>query len=150
VLARELARGGGGKLWSLEHDRGWARLTGERLAAEGLDRWATVIEAPLAAHPLAPPGCRWYERRALAELPDGGVDLLLVDGPPAGARGEERSRYPALPELAPRLAAGALVVLDDAGRPGEAWTVDRWEDLLPVTFDHRDEGIAAGALAFGP
>jgi hypothetical protein len=150
VLARELARGGDGRLWSLEHDPEWARRTRERLAAEGLGHWATVIEAPLAEHPLAPPGCRWYDRRTLAELPDGGVELLLVDGPPAGAPGEERSRYPALPELAPRLAAGALVVLDDAGRPGETWAVDRWEDELAVTFDRRDEGIAVGTVGFGP
>ena len=99
VIARSLRELGGGSVHSLEHDPAWAQLTRMRLAAEGLAAIATVIEAPLSAHPLAQPGCRWYARWALRELPEG-LDLLLVDGPPAGEAPIERSRYPALPALA--------------------------------------------------
>lgn len=149
VLARQLHLDGAGHLWSLEHDPAWARRTRERLAVEDLGGRATVIAAPLRPHPLAPPGCRWYDAEALEQLPRDGVDLLLVDGPPAGAAGEERSRYPALPALASRLTGGALVVLDDAARAGESWTVDRWEREQDLTFDRRSEGIAVGLVGFG-
>lgn len=148
VIARRLRELGGGSLHSLEHDPAWARLTRARLAAEGLDRLATVVEAPLEAHPLAQPGCRWYRREALSALPSSGIELLLVDGPPAGEPEAERSRYPALPELAPRLAAGATVILDDAERPGEAWTLARWaEELGPTLEPARFDGIAVMIVA---
>ena len=125
VIARFLRELGGGSVHSLEHDPAWAQLTRMRLAAEGLAAIATVIEAPLSAHPLAPPGCRWYAPWALRELPDG-LDLLLVDGPPAGEEPIERSRYPALPALADRFAPDATVILDDVGRAGERWVLERW------------------------
>ena len=51
-------------------------------AAEGLDGHARVIQAPLRSDRLAQPGCKWISG-ALDELPQAGVDLLLVDGPPA-------------------------------------------------------------------
>lgn len=149
VLARQLRLEGDGHLWSLEHEPRWARLGRERLAAEGLGEWATVIEAPLRPHPLAPSGCRWYAPDALDGLPDSGVELLLVDGPPAGEPEAERSRYPAIPVLGPRLAPGALVVLDDAARDGEAWTLHRWEREHGLELDHRSEGIAVGTVSFG-
>ena len=40
-----------------------------------------MIEAPLRTHPAS--GVGWYDREALARLPAAGVELLLVDGPPA-------------------------------------------------------------------
>ena len=48
-----------------------------------------------------------------AALGDELIDLLVVDGPPAYAPGDDIARYPALPVLRQRLAAGATVVLDD-------------------------------------
>jgi hypothetical protein len=150
VIARALRALGGGELASLEHDLAWARLCHDQLAAEGLTEIATVIEAPLSAHPLAQPGCLWYAGSALAELPACGVELLLVDGPPAGDPGLERSRYPALPALAERLVDGAVVICDDIGRAGERWVVDRWEEDLGIAFERREqEGVAIGVY-FAP
>ena len=145
VVARALRKLGGGSLHSLEHDPAWAQLCRAQLAAEGLTEIATVIEAPLQDHPLCRPGCLWYAGWAVAQLPDSGVELLLVDGPPAGEPAIGRSRYPALPGLAERLTAGAVVVLDDAGRVGERWVIDRWEDEFGMSFDRREaEGVAVG------
>lgn len=150
VLARLLSRDGAGHLWSLEHDPVWAQVTRERLAAEGLGEWTTLIEAPLRPHPLAQPGCGWYEQAALEQLPAEGVELLLVDGPPADTPARSRSRYPALPLLASRLVRDALIVLDDAERPGESWVLERWERELSGEFERRTEGIAVGTIGLGP
>lgn len=148
AIARLLAARGHGRLHSLEHDRGWARETRHRLEAEGIAGSARVLEAPLRPHPLAEPGYEWYDRRALAELPRR-IDLLVVDGPPAGEPALERARYPALPVLAARLRRGATVILDDAGRAGEAWVLDRWR-RAGIGFDCRASDPVAIGCMFPP
>jgi predicted O-methyltransferase YrrM len=146
LIARLLAERGSGTLHSLEHEPRWASETRERLRAEGLDPRATVIEAPLGWHPLAEPGCRWYGGDALAKLPDGGVDILIVDGPPAGEPPFERSRYPALPVIGARMVPGGTVILDDIGRPGERWVAERWREELGIVLEERAGGAAIGTL----
>ena len=144
VLAR-LARELSGTLISVEHLPEWAGWVRRALQRDGLGTVATVLEAPLRPHPLALGGAPWYAEDALSALPDEGIELLLVDGPPGYGAGMARSRYPALPLLADRLAPGALVVLDDAGREGEAEILDRWEAELGFAFDRRvPERIAVG------
>ncbi|MFL5870030.1 MAG: class I SAM-dependent methyltransferase, partial [Solirubrobacterales bacterium] len=91
AVARALRDLGGGHVHSLEHLPGWASRTRDVLASERLDRFATVIDAPLVDG--------WYDPAAADRLPEAGIDLLLVDGPPAGELGHERARYPALPRL---------------------------------------------------
>ncbi len=138
IIARLLRERGGGTLHSLEHDPGWVETTRRRIASEGLGRFAEVIEAPLEPGATAAVGSPWYARRALERLPASGVDLLLVDGPPADPeRAPARSRYPALPLLAGRLAQGATVILDDAQREGERWVLGRWEREHGVRFERR-------------
>jgi hypothetical protein len=124
VMARRLRELGAGRVTSLEHRPEFAAATRGRLDAEGLGDRAAVVDAPLRPHPDTELG--WYDRAALGLLPDAGIELLLVDGPPAGTPALERSRYPALPELAARLAPSAAILLDDADRPGERWVLDRW------------------------
>ncbi len=144
VLAR-LARQLGGRIVALEHSPGWAGWVRRQLDREGLSNLARVVEAPLRSHPLALDGAPWYDEDALAEVPPNGIELLLVDGPPGYGEGMARSRYPALPVLAERLAPGALVVLDDAGREGEREILDRWEADQAFSFDRREaERIAIG------
>lgn len=126
LTARLLRERGSGRVSALEHLPRVADEVREALTRESLERWAEVVEAPLGPHPLAPPGCEWYAPAAAARVPRD-VDLLLVDGPPGMEPGRERSRYPALPALRERLSPGALVLLDDVDRPGEAWVRDRWE-----------------------
>ncbi len=132
IVARLFAELGEGSLRSLEHDDAWAERTRALLAVEELAR-AEVITAPLEPHPLAGPG-GWYAASAVGMLPPK-IDLLLVDGPPAGEPELHRSRHPALPELAERLTPGAAIVLDDAGRPGEAKAIELWSDRFGLEFD---------------
>jgi len=134
VIARLLATRGRGRVQALEHDPRWADETRRRIEAERSSERGAVVEAPLRPHRLAEPGCEWYDERALDRLPQR-IDLLLVDGPPAGAPAIERARYPALPALASRLRPGATVILDDADRPGERWILDRWQQRADVSFE---------------
>ena len=144
VLAR-LARELGGRVWAVEHHPGWAGWVRRQLDRDGLGGVATVIEAPLTAHPLSLEGAPFYDETALSQLPESGVELLLVDGPPGYGEGMARSRFPALPVLGARLASGALVVLDDADRPAEAAILDAWERDEGFVFDRRPaERIAVG------
>ncbi len=140
----ELARGLadlGGTLASVEHDPLWAEVAGSRIREAGLGGVARVVEAPLEPRPDGPP---WYSRAALEKLPRR-IDLLLVDGPPAGEPGAELAREPALGALLGRLADDAIVVLDDVHRPGERAVVERWEAATPFRFWPRSDGrIAVG------
>jgi predicted O-methyltransferase YrrM len=136
-LLRELDRG---SLHSLEHDPAWAERTRSLLAAEGLDR-AEVLTAPLEPHSLAGEAGGWYRRDARSALP-AEIDLLLIDGPPAGEPELRRSRHPALDELGPLLAPGATIILDDAERAGEAAAIELWTETYGLVFE-RDRGSGA-------
>ena len=69
----------------------------------------------------------------------------MVDGPPGNEEGIERSRHPALPVLGERLGRGAMVILDDAERPGEQGVLENWgTGHADWDFTIRDGGIAIG------
>jgi predicted O-methyltransferase YrrM len=131
TIARALRARGRGHVHALEHSPDWAATTREAL---GNDAFATVVDASLVDG--------WYDRCALDRLPAGGVDLLLVDGPPAGRAGLEESRYPALPALAGRLGPGAAIVLDDADRAGERRVLERWRAEFPLELGSAPAGVA--------
>jgi predicted O-methyltransferase YrrM len=125
VIARCCELNGGGHVYSLEHEAEYADKTRALLERHGLERWATVLHAPLTS---GGDGAMWYRDSALpADLPP--IDLLVIDGPPAG--GDSQARFPAFPRLRPRLAAAATVMLDDADRPGERAIVQRWMEIEP-------------------
>ena len=127
VIARSLQRNGSGKLYSLEHDADYARLTRAQLLRHGLQDWATVLDAPLVTHPLGDDSWPWYDLAALPQ--DIAIDLLVIDGPPQATHA--LSRYPAAPLLFPRLTSGAMVLLDDASRPDEQAALQRWGAEFP-------------------
>jgi predicted O-methyltransferase YrrM len=124
TIARSLRALAKGHVHALEHDPHWSATTREALEHEDVTEFATVVDAPLVDG--------WYDPAALDRLPERGIDLLVVDGPPAGEPEIERSRYPALPALADRLAPEAAVLLDDADRPGERWTLERWRSEFEI------------------
>jgi predicted O-methyltransferase YrrM len=123
----------GGRLVSLDHDTDYARQTRAMLAAHGLTGVAEVREAPLRELVADGKSYQWYDVDKLADLT--GVELLLIDGPPA-ATGPD-ARYPALGVLQKRLAATATVVLDDADRPDERDAVQRWTREVPGLTEER-------------
>lgn len=121
VAARCCQMNGAGHVFSLENSPEYAQKTRRLLDECGLQAWATVIDAPLQQVEIGSERYPWY---TLAGLDTRSIDLLVVDGPPAGLR--EQARYPAGPLLVPRLSANGAVMLDDADRPDERRIVERW------------------------
>lgn len=115
---------GAGHVVSLEHEPAYADRTRRLLEQHGLSSHATVLTRELRDQVIDGVEVPWY---AVTEedLP-ASIDLLFVDGPPGTVAPE--ARWPALPRVAQRLTGGALVILDDADRPGEDRTVTRWSE----------------------
>lgn len=141
VLGR-LARQVGGTLVSVEHDPEWIGVVDALVAGAGLQDVVRLHHAPIDAG--------WYAtgvvRDAVQQDLRGRIDLALVDGPPAWRPGTSLARLPAGAFLHDLLVDGATVVLDDAGRDGEAEVLRRWEAAHGWVFDRRDEGIAVAVL----
>jgi predicted O-methyltransferase YrrM len=126
VLARCMQLNGAGHVFSLDHDPQFAEQTRRELERHGLGEWATVIDAAIKQHKLGDRTWGWYDIRG---LPDGPIDMLVVDGPPMPLG--PMIRYPVGPLLFPRLSATAVVALDDADRPDEQKAVARWVEEYP-------------------
>jgi predicted O-methyltransferase YrrM len=129
VAAYALKRAGGGRLVSLDHAEEYAERTRAELAAHGLRDVAEVRVAPL--EPCAPVDgltTSWYATRAIDDLQ--GIDLLVVDGPPAFP--DPTARIGALPVLGERLSPDGIVLLDDADRAGERSCIARWQAMDPA------------------
>jgi predicted O-methyltransferase YrrM len=135
-----LLRRKGGHLYTLEHDEDWARLLEQELKAEDLQDVVTVVFAPLAPTSFGWNGTHtpWYGEDKLQCLKsEGGIDLLIVDGPPAYSAELRHARYPALPFFKDALASDYAVVLDDINRRGEQEILERWESILGIPFQRR-------------
>ena len=63
-----------------------------------------------------------YEADAFRDINE--IDLLVVDGPPGSL--SEMAGSPAPHVLESQLAPNAVVILDDADRPGEQGIARRW------------------------
>jgi predicted O-methyltransferase YrrM len=119
---------GGGRVVSLEHDPAYSSITRDNLRRHGLQQVAAVVDAPITPVTVNGEVRRWYDTRVLDGI-DAGVDLLIVDGPPRKV--QRLARYPALPLLINKLAADAVVLVDDANRSDEREMVRRWEAEFP-------------------
>lgn len=120
VAARCCELNGRGHVYSLEHDAEYAKKTSEQLGRHNLQTWATVIHTPLTENENQE---LWYDDRLLpVDLPP--IDLVVIDGPPAG--GVSTARGPAYSRLRRRLSSSAVIILDDADRPGEQQIVREW------------------------
>lgn len=122
TLARCCEINGIGHVYSLEHDSEYAEATRVQLKEQGLENWATVIDAPLVAYNELN-GQYWYSLEQLAI--QGPIDLLVVDGPPRDTA--LLARYPSLPMLSNRMSPKTTIFLDDADREEETATLKRWE-----------------------
>jgi hypothetical protein len=123
-VAAWLKQSGRGKLISFDHEAEWAQLCNDSLCHCGLADFAEVRVAPLHTIPdtSATP---WYQIDGLSDDIDA-VDLLIVDGPPAGRANIATSREPAVDVFYERLTERAAVFLDDGSRPGERTVVSNW------------------------
>jgi predicted O-methyltransferase YrrM len=150
-IARLLDQLGAGHLYTVEEDIGWASRLSELLARDDLNARVTVITAPLVPSGTAEHTQPWYSEEALQALPQGGIDLLLIDGPVASTRDRRHARYPALPFFHSRMADRCTVVLDDISRRGEQELIDRWEQELDLKFERRlvDGSIAIAQRGHG-
>lgn len=154
VLGYALERAGGGRLLSLDHDDAYAEKTRQHLRRHGLDDRTAVLHAPLVPQTIDGRQRPWY-RLPEAELDafaaDGGIDLLVIDGPPRES--DPEARYPALPLLLDRLAPDVVVVLDDAHRPEEQAALARWQADVPgLTVEVMDsaKGVAVARRIGAP
>jgi len=140
VCARALQLHGGGTLHSFDQHAGFVGATREWLQGEGVD--ARLHHAPL--EPAAEgssnrfPGS-WY---AVSELPEV-IDLLIIDGPPWTVHPLVRGGAEVLFD---RLSPGAMVLLDDASRPGERVVARRWAENWPDMRFERHGGSTKGTL----
>ena len=121
IAARALALHGSGKLTSFDQHGGFVEATRKWLADHGL--MADLRHAPLASESKDWPG-RWYSLDSLPER----IDLLIIDGPPWSVHPLVRG---AADSLFARLAPDAVVLLDDAARPGERIVARRWRQRWP-------------------
>lgn len=131
VAARCCQLNGSGHVFSLEHEASFGQATRDRLKEAGLEEWATVLDAPLETHEIGGERFPWY---SLAGLPGQSIDALVIDGPPQALG--PIARYPAGPRLLPRMSQGALVLVDDADRPGEQEMLRRWSREIPGFVRH--------------
>jgi len=135
VLAYALEQTGG-QLVSVDHDPVYAEQTRAVVAQHALQKSVTIVHAPLEPWRGGTP---WYCDAWVQGLPP--IDMVVVDGPPADTG--PLARYPALPVLAPHLAAAATIVLDDAGRADEQAMVARWlteQTGLTATWVQTEKG----------
>ena len=124
VAALALAKVGHGRVIALEHDSGYAVSTRQLLRDRGLEKYATVVDAPLREYKIGGETYQWYD--VAEDLFNAPIELLLVDGPP-GTTGPV-ARFPAVPLLLEHLTSSANVMVDDAGRPAERKIVDMWQE----------------------
>jgi len=127
VIAAALRAQARGHLISIDAEADYAAQTRQQLLRQGLSEWAEIRVAALRSQRLGDEQRPWYDLAELADLRD--IDLLLVDGPPTALRAD--IRQPALPFFWERLSPGAIVLLDDAARPGERAIANAWRRQFP-------------------
>lgn len=135
VYIAKILSASGGHLVSVEHDPEWIDIVSRHLVAHELDRFVTLVFAPLQPCPLSLNGLAWYDLgRVSAALVGRQVDLVVVDGPPAYERGQGLARYPALPALRTYLGDTCAIVVDDIDRHGERQMLRLWKKTMPYDF----------------
>jgi len=135
LLVGLLAGRRGVRTYSLEHIDEWrARVldTIEHFEIPNVE----ILRTPLRDFD----GFSWYDA-PLPELPRS-FDLVICDGPPGETLG---GRYGLLPMMRERLGQGAVILLDDTERPGEAEVLQRWmsEASFNVTMHESADGSFA-------
>lgn len=132
----------GARLITLEHDPYYAEKVRHQISEHALTTTVDCRLAPLSDIALQGHESQWYSRDSVVDLDN--IDVLLVDGPPATTG--PFSRYPALPVLQKQLSDTCVILLDDAQRPEEKKTFERWLEL-DEGFKPLDLGVSSLAIA---
>ena len=141
VAVAAAAMDGRGEITVLETDSRMIHVTRRLLA--GMNGAAHIVETDLEQfdkHNL------WYPRHVMSEVPDQ-IDLLFIDGP--GHFAGRTPRWPAGPELFPRLSNRGIVVLDDGRRVKEKKALKRWAEDFPG-LQQSDTKTSGGAVLLTP
>ncbi len=112
------------RIVSVDHDAAWLDKTRERLTSTGRNECVELVHGELVEQSLLGRKMLAYDvpQEDLADAAsDEGFDLCFIDGPPGTV-----GRSGCLPLAVPYLARGAIVLLDDAYRPGEQTTLHEW------------------------
>lgn len=136
ILARALKMAGGGSLISFDQHPEFVEATRSWLGDHGLE--ADIRPAPLKPSPGGWPGL-WYDHGPLP----GGIDLMLIDGPPWVIHPYTRG---AAVELFDLISPGGTVMLDDAARLGERVVARRWKKIRPDFSFRLDRSGSKGTL----
>jgi predicted O-methyltransferase YrrM len=135
ILLGLLAGRRGVEVWSLENSEEWHHRIISTLDHHGI-KDVRISFAPLRDYE----GFCWYDP-PLLEMPKE-FSLIVCDGPPGTTRG---GRYGLMPILGNRLTAGCVILLDDAERPGEIESLNRWKS--EVRLDIRMVEKSSGTFA---
>ena len=127
IIGYALEKNEQGKLTSFEHDMHYGEKTIQNIHLHSLESYAEVISAPITEMNINDRTCKWYGIET-SKIPDK-IDMLIVDGPPAGTGFE--ARYPALPFLIDYLANDAIVIMDDGIRQDEKDICAHWVEEYP-------------------
>lgn len=114
-----------------------------QLRRHDLERFVTLVVAPLVErqYPGFDTVFHWYDLSA--DAVPAAVDLLIVDGPYSMVN--EYARYPAGPELLPKLSRDGHVFVDDTEREEELRMLRLWRKLYPdlgIRQLHAEKGCA--------
>jgi len=140
VLAQALQAIGGGRLTSIEHQTRFAEPAWQQMERyERVD--AQLIAAGLSLRVSRHGLLHTYTGAGEAMGGRGPFGLVFIDAPP-GHLGRDATLLAAAPFLAP----GAIVVLDDAARPGEKTAVRRWERALDVERLYESDAVGRGLV----
>lgn len=134
----------GTEIISIDHLEEYGSATAASVERHSFTNRIECRVAPLAKVSVEGNDYQWYSLDALRDI--GGIDLLLVDGPPE-ATGVS-ARYPAFPLLAEKLTPRAVVLLDDTHREAEQKILAGWERASGGKREIRDQNVSRlGVLA---
>ena len=123
------AFGQAGHIYSIENHVPTIDAVRAQLQRHDLERFVTLLAVPLVERRY--PGFKtifhWYDLGA--DTVPAPIDLLIVDGPFSMIN--EHARYPAGPELFPRLSRDGHVFVDDTARAEELQMLRLWRKLYP-------------------
>jgi predicted O-methyltransferase YrrM len=132
-----MGKAGAKKIVSFDGSEEYAGHTRNLLKAHGI-KGAEVRYSKLSPFKNS---SGWYDPNSFKDLKK--IDLLVIDGPPGGD--DVNGRYPALDVLLSKLSPNAVVILDDAKRPGERRLADDFAAALPkhsLTILDHEKGTA--------